>query len=66
MVKLVLYYFGDQHIEMLKAAIASWGCGKGRIITWPWSWYGRLTSDDVTIGHLLSLPYNILSDLSEL
>ena len=61
--KLVLYYLGDEHVDMMKQAISSWGIGKGRIITVDFS-FGRLTSDDV--GHLLSLPHNTLSDLSKL
>ena len=61
--KLELHNLGDEHVDMMKQAIASWGCGKGRIITVDFS-YGRLTSDGV--GHLLSLPHNTLSDLSEL
>ena len=48
---------------MMKRAIASWGCGKGRIITVTFS-AGALTSKGV--GHLLSLPHNTLSNLSEL
>ena len=61
--KLELRNLGDEHVDMMKQAIASWGCGKGRIITVDFS-YGRLTSDGV--GHLLSLPHNTLSDLSKL
>ena len=61
--KLKLCYVGDEHVDMMKQAIASWGCGKGRIITVDFS-EGRLTSDGV--GHLLSLPHNTLSDLREL
>ena len=60
---LVLSYLGDQHIDMMKQAITSWGCGKGRIITVDFR-LGRYTSDGV--GHLLSLPHHTLSDLSEL
>ena len=30
--KLELRYLGDEHVDMMKQAIASWGCGKGRII----------------------------------
>ena len=61
--KLVLRYLGDEHIDMMKQAIASWGYGKGRIITVIFT-LGRLTSDGV--GHLLSLPHNTLRDVSEL
>ena len=31
--KLVLRDLGDEHVDMMKQAIARWGCGKGRIIT---------------------------------
>ena len=46
---------------MLKQAIASWGCGKGRIIKVEIIECRRFTSDGV--GHLLSLPHNTLSNL---
>ena len=52
--KLVLYDLDDEHIDMMKQAISSWGCCKGRIITVNIV-LGGLTSSDV--GHLLSLPY---------
>ena len=48
---------------MIKQAITSWGCGKGRIITVDIG-LGEFTSEGV--NHLLSLPHNILSHLSEL
>ena len=56
-------YLGDEHIDMMKQVIASWGCGKGRIITVEFM-LGELTSDGA--GHLLSLPHNTLSELREL
>ena len=58
-----LHYLGDEQVDMIKQATASWGCGKGRIITVDFGG-SRLTSDGV--GHLLSLPHNTLSDLREL
>ena len=61
--KLVLHDIYDEHIDMMKQAIASWGCGNGRIITFA-VLVGFLTSDGV--GHLLSLPHNTLSDLGEI
>ena len=61
--KLVLHHLGDEHIDMMKRGIASWRCGKGRIIHVDFG-FGRITSDG--IGHLLSLPHNTLSVLNEL
>ena len=61
--KLYLSNLDDQHVDMMKQAIASWGCGKGRIVTVRFR-FGRLTS--VGVRHLLSLPHNTLNDLSEL
>ena len=58
---MYLRFLGDEHIHFMKQAIASWGCGQGRIIT-AWFSFGRLTSDGV--GHLLSLPHHILSYMS--
>ena len=59
----MLHHLGDEHIDVMKQAISSWGCGKARIIIVDFS-SGRLTSDGV--GYLLSLPHNTLSDLKEL
>ena len=61
--KLVLWYFSDKQIDIMKQAMASWGCGKGKIITINFK-LNRLTSDGV--GQLLSLPHNTLSDLGKL
>ena len=61
--KLVKHQLGDEHMDMMKQAIASWGCDNGRIITVDFS-NGRLTTDG--IGHLWLLPRKTLSDLSEL
>ena len=60
---LQLHYIGDEQADMMKRAIANWGCGKGRIIRVSFH-LGKLTSDG--IGHLLSLPHSTLGGLIEL
>ena len=60
---LQLLSISDEHIDMMKGAIANWGCGQGRIISVSLKG-GTITSDG--IGNLLSLPHNTLSSLHEL
>ena len=55
----MLHFLRDEHIDMMKQAVASWGCGKGRIITVDFS-AGKFAGDGVDL--LLSLSNNILSD----
>ena len=57
--KLVVYFLGDKHIDLVKRKFSSWGCRKGRIITVDFS-AGKFPRDGV--DHLLSLPNNIVSD----
>ena len=61
--ELYLGNLDDEHIHMMKQAIANWGSGTGKIVTVDFS-LGWLTSDGV--HHLLSLPPTTLSDLSKL
>ena len=58
--RLELVLLHDECVGMMKQAIASWGCGKGRIATVEFT-SGWLTSNGV--DHLLSLPHNTLSHL---
>ena len=62
--KLNLEYISDEHAEMMKRAINSWGPGEEGPIVQICSNASRLTSDGVS--HLLSLPHHILSGLCEL
>ena len=61
--KLNLKYIGDEHAEVLKRGIVSWGAGEGKIAEIH-LYYSRLTSEG--IGHFLSLPPHVVRGLSEL